>query len=59
MSIPQLIMLAGALWAVYHLAQPQSVPGQYLTDINDIETLRTQFNKDVGKTRLILLVSPT
>jgi len=30
-----------------------------LTDIRSIETLRSQFNQDEGKTRLILLLSPT
>jgi hypothetical protein len=30
-----------------------------LADIQGIETLRGQFNRDTGKTRLILLLSPT
>jgi hypothetical protein len=30
-----------------------------LTEIQSIETLRSQFNRDAGKTRLILLLSPT
>jgi hypothetical protein len=30
-----------------------------LVEIKDIKTLRTQFNQDTGKTRLILLLSPT
>jgi len=30
-----------------------------LTSIRSIETLRSQFNQDEGKTRLILLLSPT
>lgn len=54
------ILLAGLLLAVYIETRPRLAPGQEpLTDIGDIETLRTQFNQDVGKTRLILLVSPT
>jgi len=30
-----------------------------LSEIQTIETLRAQFNRDAGKTRLILLLSPT
>ena len=30
-----------------------------LTDLNNIEQLRTQFNHDQGKPRLLLLLSPT
>jgi hypothetical protein len=33
--------------------------GEPLTDIQSIETLRAQFNRDAGKTRLIMLLSPT
>lgn len=55
-----LILLALVSLGVYIESRPRLVPGQEpLTDIQDIETLRTQFNKDAGKTRLILLVSPT
>ena len=53
-------LLIGALLFVYFLFQPQRVPGQApLVDIQNIETLRTQFNLDAGKPRLIILVSPT
>jgi type VI protein secretion system component VasF len=30
-----------------------------LTDLNNIDDLRTRFNQDKGTTRLLLLVSPT
>jgi len=30
-----------------------------LTDVRGIQTLRDQFNRDAGKARLILLLSPT
>jgi hypothetical protein len=54
------VLLAGLLLAIYIETRPRLAPGQEpLTDIRDIETLRTQFNQDVGKTRLIILVSPT
>ena len=50
--------LAAILLAIY--VEPRSVPGQApLADISTIETLRMQFNLDIGKTRLILLASPT
>jgi len=53
-------ILVSAFWVIYLMTQPQLAPGQEpLTDINDIETLRAQFNRDVGNPRLILLVSPT
>lgn len=55
-----LILIAAVLLGVYIQIRPRLAPGQEpLTDIQNIETLRAQFNKDVGKTRLILLVSPT
>jgi hypothetical protein len=55
-----LILIAALLLGAYIQTRPRLAPGQEpLTDIQSIETLRAQFNKDVGKTRLILLVSPT
>ena len=54
------VLLASLLLAIYFETRPRLAPGQEpLRDIRDIETLRTQFNQDVGKTRLIILVSPT
>ena len=45
---------------IYLETRPRIAPGQEpLTDIQNIETLRTQFNQDAGQTRLILLVAPT
>jgi hypothetical protein len=53
-------LAAAILFGVYNETRPRIAPGQEpLTDIQNIETLRTQFNKDAGKTRLIILVSPT
>ena len=53
-------LLAGVLLSIYLETRPRLAPGQApLTDIQNIETLRKQFNQDVGKTRLIVLVSPT
>jgi hypothetical protein len=54
------VLLAGIFTVIYLENQPRMVPEQeLLTDIQNIETLRTQFSRDAGKTRLIILVSPT
>ena len=55
-----IILLATVSLGIYLETRPRLAPGQApLTDIQSIETLRAQFNRDVGKTRLIILVSPT
>ena len=55
-----LVLLGTLLLGIYVQSHPRLAPGQKpLADIQNIETLRSQFNKDVGKTRLIILVSPT
>ena len=54
------VFLISIVLAVYFETRPRLAPDQVpLADIQNIETLRTQFNQDVGQTRLILLVSPT
>jgi len=53
-------ILASAFWVMHVAAQPQLTLGQKsLTDIQNIKTLRAQFNQDTGKIRLIMLVVPT
>jgi len=53
-------LLVGILLAVYLKAGPRLAPGQApMTDIESIETLQAQFNRDAGRVRLIILVSPT
>jgi hypothetical protein len=53
-------IVAGVLLVIYFGTQRGGGPAQQtLTDIKDIATLRTQFNLDAGKARLIILVSPT
>ena len=55
-----IVLLVAVLLAVYFESRPRIAPGQkQLSEIQSIETLRAQFNKDAGKTRLILLISPT
>jgi len=54
------VLLAGIFMVLYFENQPRLAPRQEpLTDIQNIQTLRAQFNREVGKTRLIILVSPT
>jgi predicted small lipoprotein YifL len=48
---------AGTLIAPWERATPP--PGLILTDLHDISELRTTFNEDAGKPRMIMLVSPT
>jgi hypothetical protein len=55
-----LVLLVTIVLGVYIETRPRLAPGQApLIDIQNIETLRAQFNKDAGNTRLIILVSPT
>ena len=55
-----IILLVAILLGIYIGTRPRLVPGQApLANIATIETLRMQFNQDAGKTRLILLASPT
>jgi hypothetical protein len=54
------ILVTSVLLAVYLETRPRLAPGQApLADIENIETLRNQFNRDTGQVRLILLASPT
>ena len=54
------VLLSSILLVVYYETRPRIAPGQApLADISSIDTLHAQFNKDAGKTRLIILVSPT
>ena len=54
------IFLAAVLLSIYLESRPRLAPGQVpLVNIQSIETLRAQFNRDAGQTRLIILVSPT
>jgi hypothetical protein len=54
------VLLFGVFLVIYldYPSQP-ALSQEPLTDIQSIETLHAQFNDDAGKTRLILLVSPT
>ena len=55
-----LFLLSAILLGTYLETRPRIAPGQGpLKDIQNIASLRTQFNQDAGKTRLILILSPT
>jgi hypothetical protein len=59
-GVALIILVIALLLGIYLETRPRIAPGQKpLTDIQSVETLRTQFNQDAGKTRLIILVSPT
>ena len=59
-AITLIILVIALSLGIYLESQPRIAPGQEpLIDIQTIETLRTQFNQDVGKTRIIIIVSPT
>jgi hypothetical protein len=58
--ITVMVLVTALAMEIYLETRPTLALGQApLKDIQNIETLRTQFNSDVGKTRLILLISPT
>lgn len=59
-SMVFVFLLVVVILGIYLETRPRLAPGQApITDIQNIDTLRAQFNQDIGKTRLILLVSPT
>jgi hypothetical protein len=59
-GIALIILVIALSLGIYLESRSRIAPGQEpLIDIQSIDTLRTQFNQDAGKTRLILLVSPT
>ena len=55
--IAALVVLASLLVIFQFRETPTATSA--LTDLQSIDTLREQFNQDVGRPRLILLVSPT
>jgi hypothetical protein len=59
-SIAITILILALLVGIYLETRPQIAPGQEpLTDLENIQSLRAQFNQDAGHTRLILLAAPT
>lgn len=59
-SVAITIVIIALLVGIYFETRPRIAPGQEpLTNIQNIESLRAQFNQDAGNTRLIILVAPT
>ena len=51
------VVLAAIAAAIIGSVSPS--PNVILTNLNDINELRDQFNRDAGKVRVLLLLSPT
>ena len=60
MAVALVVLVATAVFLTYpRIKLAMSGQSVHLTDVNNIDLLRTQFNQDVGSPRLILIVSPT
>ena len=60
LAVVGVILLAGIILATYLDIRLRPAPEQTpLVEIKNIKALRDQFNEDAGKTRLVLLLSPT
>ncbi|HLA07999.1 MAG TPA: hypothetical protein VJ022_11175 [Anaerolineales bacterium] len=58
--VAAVVLLASAFMVVYLGSRSRPAPGpDFLTDIRSIETLRTEFNRDAGQIRLVILLNPT
>ena len=58
--VVSVLLLAGIVLATYWETQLRPAPEDTpLVEIKHINDLRAQFNQDAGKTRIILLLSPT
>lgn len=53
------LMTAAPLWRAAAVHAQVSAPAATLAEIRDANDLKTRFNQDRGRTRLVLLVSPT
>ena len=54
-----LIGLACSLTTIDARPGPQAASPAAIQDLRGLDELRTMFNRDVGKARLVLLLSPT
>jgi hypothetical protein len=60
LAVVGIILVAGILLATYLDIRLRPAPAQTsLVEITNIKVLRDQFAQDAGKTRLVLLLSPT
>ena len=60
LAVVGIILVAGILLAIYLDIRLRPAPEHTsLVEITNIKVLRDQFDQDAGKTRLVLLLSPT
>ena len=60
LTIAVAVMVATAGYLAYpRIKLAMSGQSVQLTDVSNVDSLRTQFNQDAGSPRLILVVSPT
>ena len=55
----RLVSLAGVLTLVFAACGGSGGNMPTLSDLNGVEALKAQFNRDAGKPRVVLLLSPT
>jgi hypothetical protein len=60
------LVVAAALWAAFGVVDEKTawpsnplIAAPALSDLKSVDELKTLFNQDRGKTRLVLLLSPT
>ena len=53
------VLFSGQIPGLTRVAGPTAFAAANLSDLKGVEDLRTLFNRDAGKVRLVLLVSPT
>ena len=58
-STALLVLIGGHIPGLTQGARPTAFAAADLTDLKGVDDLKTLFNRDVGKVRLVLLVSPT
>ena len=54
-----LVGLACSLTTIHARPSPQTAAPASIQDLRGLDELKTMFNRDVGKVRLVLLLSPT
>ena len=61
LSAPALAIVLVATWPAGHVAtiRAQTTAAAGLVELRDVADLQARFNEDRGKTRIVLLVSPT